>query len=421
MGCQLGRITGLHSPNSIRQDGDELRVAGEFVLPDDLAGVVLAQQLAGYPNPDEPVVPFVYDAHQAGGLLDGFYDVVSAEVDWAKLAAGLFSWSATLVRVPSWQSPLFEVILGGTVRDNDHTITSGTSARSWVGLPPSADLPSGYVHRTATGANMATSLNEVEDAGEAHTNLMLHLNSPGSYHYLSDGSILYTVEADGYYNGAARIEVSYDAGATWQVVPGRQIPNRPSLWRIRNDLIRCTPFSTVLIFEGYLSGWESKAFHPTVSGASATSLGAPTTVTILRNTPERCTLRLYFTPPSDYQSAFLDITVNRSAWWLDCVVSNVQSPNAPFESFGVAVTTPEAGTSSTPGIQATGDDATGNRYQFWSPVTTTKDTTNGRIYTTSAANQFPFAVSYNTLQDATLETADAYFVAAAHRQRIVAR
>lgn len=418
MGCQLGRITGLWSPNTIRQDGDELRVSGEFVLPSGYDGVSLAQQVVGYPNPDEPVVPFIYDASLSNGVLDGFYTVISAEVDWAKLASGLFSWSAVLHRVPGYQAPLFEVLLGGDIRDNDHGIIlgGGSTARSWVGLPPEADLLGGYVHLIEPTVP-SKSIEEIADPGEQHTNLLLHDSTTPDI--LMSGSVLYAAAAGDYYHGAARIETTPDYGATWDVVTGRQIPNRPTGWRIRNDLIRCTPFGSVLVFEGYLGGWESKAFNVTTDGASSNPLGAIQSVSILRNTPERCTIRLWASGDLFWQTSTVDITVSRSAWWLDCVATNIGGGGE--ENFGVFVTTPEAGTSSTPGLQATGNDANGNRYQLWSPVTNTKDAVNGGIYATSVGFTFPFAVSYNTLQDSTVETVDAYFAAQAHRQRIVVR
>jgi hypothetical protein len=39
------------------------------------------------------------DAEAAGGLLDGFYVIEDADVDFVKLAAGYFSWSAALSAV----------------------------------------------------------------------------------------------------------------------------------------------------------------------------------------------------------------------------------------------------------------------------------------------------------------------------------
>jgi hypothetical protein len=211
MGCQLGRITDLWSPNTIRQDGDELRVGGEFALPAEEA-VLLAQRVLGYPNQDEPEIPFLYDATQSAGALDGIYTVQSTEVDWAKLAAGLFSWSAVLTRVPGWQAPIFEVLSYGDLRDDDHGVSAALDT-PWVGLPFDDDL-------------LASPKAGVTFAGDGGD---VRVEAPsGGY----TGAIEYAIGPADFYGGAARLEMSYDGGATWKTHPGRTIQNLPMAWRL---------------------------------------------------------------------------------------------------------------------------------------------------------------------------------------------
>lgn len=405
--------------SGISQEGDSVSVSGVIRGQTSVGDLnALRAQLAGYHlNPDERVVPVTSVADTS---IDGFYRVNKVEVGAeatgraltaAQVKALAVRWEAELVKVPGWQAPLFEDLCSGALRVNAHSITD-SGVRSWVGMPPAADLLHGY---NFTGAGVAA----VSDAGESHTNLLLYDDEGVPNGFLYDRAALFATAPSDFYNAAAKLETSADGGSTWRSVVGRQVANLPEDWRIGNDLIRITHSSAnVFTFSGYLSGWENKNFKVTYAGASATSLGTPKSLTVLRNTPETVSVRVWMSAQLTTDSvAYVDFTVHRSAWWLTGLLAHTSNTNTTFGIYRDAV---EAATSVTGGIDATSADASGNKYQFRTPLTVTKDTTNGGIHH-AGTTYLPFCVALDTMQDGTLTTSAAYFVTMNHRQGIVAR
>jgi hypothetical protein len=396
MGCQLGRITDLWSPNTIRQDGDELRVGGEFALPAEEA-VLLAQRVLGYPNQDEPEIPFLYDATQSAGALDGIYTVQSTEVDWAKLAAGLFSWSAVLTRVPGWQAPIFEVLSYGDLRDDDHGVSAALDT-PWVGLPFDDDL-------------LASPKAGVTFAGDGGD---VRVEAPsGGY----TGAIEYAIGPADFYGGAARLEMSYDGGATWKTHPGRTIQNLPMAWRLCNDLIRLYPDTSqgngaYLILDTWHTAddtFKDKGF--VLTSDANVQLGDVSTVTVVENSPCCAGVLLHYQAGSYQADVYL--RVRRGAFWVEGYATSTD----PTDNLGIQVTSAAAATAEIGGIRATSDDGDGNKYRIRSPRLITTDLTNGRVNTTSAGIGFPFAFGIDLHADFSAY----YWAAMRHTQKAVAR
>ena len=227
MPCTLGRAY-LPSPNVIRQDGDRLRVGHTGYHFDGNEGQVMAAQVTGYPNVDEPVIRFTYDPESVTGQFDGFYVCVGTTVDWVKLAANLFAWEADLERVPSWQIPLWELVSGGTLRSNAHSIAIGATIPT-VGAPVGAfsATPGFETATTRTGEDGAVPV-------------FYDASTPTTYKLTPS----WKVSAADAEKGAARLEVSYNGGSTWDVVVGRQVQNLPTFWRLSNSLVRVTATNT---------------------------------------------------------------------------------------------------------------------------------------------------------------------------------
>lgn len=379
MGCTLGRITGLESPKTIRQDGDRLRLAGEFATT-PTAGAVLAQQLVGYPSPDEEVVPFTYDATESGGVLDGFYFVTSTQVDWAKLASGLFSWEAELVAVPTKRTPLFEVSCLGALRDNSHSITTadtyaGTGLPVGVAYPGLSSSNLGKVNRT--GADGVVPF--WGDGAET----------------LFDGRITYNSTPAAHYLGGAVIEETADSGTTWTPVTGRQInADSPTEVRIGNSLLRVAFTAAGKLTVQHHDGtqWETAKTYYLVNDTSTTQTAWDVgTLTVLRNSPEACALRIgagYPTKPS--VQPYLDVLVARGQRFAE--FTYVAPVAGSTGTCGVYRDTAEAATNLTGGIRATSNDIQGNRYVIATPQARTNNLTQGEFVQSSAAGRFFFAI-----------------------------
>ena len=391
---------------------DRETVEGEFATTPS-TGVALARQLVGYPNGDEPAVPFIYDATDAGGILDGFYVIESTDIDWSKLAAGTFAWTAALLAVPGSKAPLAEVRSVGAARTTAHSVTPW----SWIGMPDAAVTSGEYLSSlTAVGAHAKT--------GPSNDSAQLVYAPTGTKTAFYADAGLYTVTAAGYYYGAARIERSADSGSTWSTVIGRELPiaTLASTDRLRLSVgfmrftIQSTGTLTYEVYDG--SSWDSKTFTVGYHTGSAYSAHTPTvSASVLQNGPEAAGLRFWIEPSSGY----VDFTVRRGSW----VVEVLQTSTAATRKHAVSRASAEAATAVTGGIDATSADASGNKYQLRTPHALTADTTNGFIYQTSAAQTGQFAIALDTRAgDGTTTgptTTNLYFAAMRHRQRLVAR
>lgn len=422
MACTLGRAS-LPSPDFIRQEGGgRLRVGHSGYAFTGSEGLIMAQQVTGYPNPDEEVVPFTYDATLAGGVLDGFYFCDSTNVDWAKLAGGMFAWEAVLVPVPGRQCPTFEIDCLGSNRDTAHAITEW----SWVGLPLAAQTRAevfesrltGYVTATITGA---------DSSGSA----TLYAAPTGSKTALYADRFQSSQNPDYYYYGGAAIQVSVDGGTTWTTVTGRDLPFTYAdhvATRVRlvhglgsNAAIRFTlpDTSDVVTLSNYdfaNAAYESKSFTATTAGSTATPIAfnSQYPVTVLRNDPVACSVRVW------YDTGYIDYTLRRGSW----VIEGRAVSMAANQSFGIYHATTKAGTGVTGGIDETTATADGNKYQLRSPSAITAETTKGGIYLTSAAQSFPFAMALDFFSgDNTTSpsTSGLYFACMEHTQDVVAR
>jgi hypothetical protein len=344
MPCTLGRAQ-LPSPDSVRQEGDTLRIGHGGYPFEGLSGQVMAAQLGGYPNTDEPVVPFTYSTDYAflgQDLLDGFYFVESTKVDWVKLAAGMFAWEAQLVRVPDMAVPRIELSVGGTLRGNDHGIIGGGTVAILA--------PNVGAYSIAPGQYNAVSSRTGEDGVQA----IYYDTSPGA---TPDYLTWLTLPGD-YYDGCPRLEVYYD---TWTAVTARQIPNSPTSWRITNGLVRVTSTLTAAKTELSIEHFDGTVWDPAkvwqlTNDTSYTAIAqAPNSVQVLHNRPDSVSVRVDLSTTS---LQTLDVTLRRGVRYLDCRLTGVTTP-------GIRRGTNEAATlitvSGDAGIRATADSS-GNKY-----------------------------------------------------------
>lgn len=394
---RLGRAV-LPSPNIIRQEGGgRLRVGHSGMAFTGSAGLIAAQQVTGYPNPDEDVIPLTYDATLAGGVLDGFYFVEGTDVDWAKLAAGVFAWEAVLVPSPDRGMAGFELVTLCGLRPNDQSIAAA-NAGNFVGWPASA-----LAGRFASAAGTP-----IVVYGE-NANINTHSVSADADLSLNGVPLQFQLAAGDAYDGAATIRQgpTRPASATapnlsaWTDVTGRSITSDPTAVLITNDIIRVLygPSTGQLLVgqweDSAVSGadeWTYKAYKLTTGGSSATSIGDPVAVAVLYNKPEAASVRFWHDLGSG-NARHVDVTLRRGQTWAEVRISEAYS--GATAAHGVFRYTTEAGTTSgvTGGVNAAGDDGDGNRYQIRVDEADTVDTTNGGLYLSSATQTAVFGIS----------------------------
>lgn len=191
--------------------------------------------------------------------------------------------------------------------------------------------------------------------------------------YLNVGQVhpVWSVPPGGWYDGGCTVQV---AGRT---VAGREAPNSPGSWQIDNTLVRVTPNGAGIDVTSWGgAAWENKTWQLHVDGVQ---VGAWTSLSVLHNTSERVTVRLA------QAGMTWDLTLRRGSRFVSCVVKRDISATVK-----IVRATAEAGSLLAGRVQASADDADGNRYVLMSAKNFTADTTNGGIELASTV--FPFAV-----------------------------
>jgi len=145
-------------------------------------------------------------------------------------------------------------------------------------------------------------------------------------------------------------------------------------WELSNGLVRVTPLAA----NGMLSiaswggtVWEAKAWHIARGGAT-TSLGIFDQMSVIRNDPELCTIRLLRNASPG--RTYVDLTLRRGARLVEVYVQADVST-----TLGAYLETVETASDQTATgyVAASGDDADGNRFIVGSSKTVTYTTNRG--------------------------------------------
>lgn len=375
MTITFGRCSLPGDPFNATVNGDQVTF-GFHILPavaNDVASMkALRQQLYGLiNNVDEPIVPITWSLDSS---FDGFYapQSVSLPADVALRATTtgrLVQCSISFRRVIGYANPRCEVTTDSVLITNDHSLT----------VPPAviaATLPSPNISEVDLRPSLtgATAISRTADNGSVVT--AYTLATP-----VSTTRYRFPVTPALFYTGACKIEYSLDAGSTWYVAVGRDIP-RATMWRIGNGLIRLTSAdgTNAGTLEVWDTAYESRSICHVTNGSTGPGIGGGSTATssgatlsILQNAPECCIVRVV--------GNNLDWTykMNRgerhfTADWT-CTTAT---------KFGIGYSATVACTSITGGLVTTSNDANGNKLVFSLPVAQTKDTTNGRTNAATA-------------------------------------
>lgn len=404
MSLTVGRVgldVTLNNPAEMSLSGDVLRMSGPFRVSSVANMKALRQQLAGYvDNPWEKWVPVTFSTDSS---IDGYYQVLDATVDVPTFGYrnGFATFDLTLLRSPGYSAGWQEMILMGADRD---TATGGITPSTWHAIPGA--LRGSY---DTPGA----SLTAVARAGPGGS---VQVFTHASYYY-DARTLMYRTPAN-WYDMAATIKV----GSVVQV--GRQVVSDTSSWELSNGLIRITPGTSTsfLNIQGANGGSYGTAvaidvgafngswFPTTISG----------TVTVTRNCPEECGLRI--ATPVVGGSQVVDLNLRRGSQFVNVTISSTVSAK-----WGLATSAVTAMTAITGGMNRTSNDGNGNRVVICSAKPYTTDLTNGYLYLTSNGTFHDAMVGMEitgtsaSAPDRETDLRDQFFAAITETQSVVAR
>ena len=387
MSTTIGRVT-LDDLAEWTMDGDEITTSGDVVASSSYAAKALRAQLLGlYANPDEPVVPVTSSDDSD---IDGFYWVTSVSVPFTStsLATNTFSYSITLRRVPNYSRPMFENICIGGFRSNNQGIAAG-SMQAVAAIPYYAesfyDLDDVFVGVTADGTR---------DTATGDLDIYLY-TAGGPQRKIHQ----FSIPPAYWYYGACLIEEKRNG--TWYTLVGRQWANAAmeNGWRISNGLVRVTANATepridVEMYNG--TAWTTAKTYKFSADTPFNEYAAFGSMTVLRNGPEECAIRLLTGVQDEHCHITIDLRIRRGEWMVEGYLTDLSGDTNDLGAVGRA--TNEASSDMSVGgqvfgVKATAADADSLKFMIFSPRTVTRENVIGRINLTTPNSTFPFAIS----------------------------
>ena len=340
-----------------------VRVAGDIVVTN------LAEMQAARIELLEQVGALVAVTWTTDPTRDGFYQLLGANLDLLALAeSGRVAFSAELERVGGESHTELQSTISGTVRTNDHGVVEAETQP---------------YHAAPVGV-------ESYDSGVGSPTVMTRTSEDGDIYIFQSvdfaGDPSWSVPPSSYYAAAAEIWVSSRLRA------GKDAPNDTDDFMLTNGLIRVTPDTTAGVTNGRLniSTYDGAAWDTAIKYGmyfdATTVIPEWRTITIMRNTPEVCIIRLVRdateAPPTSSRH-LLDLCLRRGSRFVEfhyAWTGGVQDIQVRRETPEAATAITPAGAASSVGIRATADDVDGNRYVLATPHTHVQDLVNGRIY-----------------------------------------
>lgn len=337
-------------PASSGQAPRTLSLTGQESLPASSATSIAALQAkqADLLGIVDAVVPVVFTDKTD---LSGYYTVASAgtnEINWTGEVVTV-DWTLGLIRAGSDTEVDIESRLTGGVRNNSF---SASGAR-WHAPPIGHDA-----YWSGTGSTPST---VTRTGADGAMTVYLGLPTPCIPRY--DCTVA------NYLNGRVRF---VDSGGFER--SGIMFGTPVTGWTLHNALVRVQPIASsgILSIDAWTGGaWQTKNWDVLIGGVS---LGAPKTISLLRNEPEIVVIRLLWSRSPGRVTA--DITLRRGSRFAEFYI---QAEVAA--TLKVVRGTTEAGSSGGGGayVTATSNDGAGNKFIVGSALTNTADTTNGGI------------------------------------------
>lgn len=406
----------LDTPTRWRDTGSKVSMSGT-ITPDATRTPVdmiaqRAQILGLQNNPDERVIRVVCDELPA---LDGFYEPTSADCDLSDNALGSagLPWSAELNRIAGSAAPQFQSVITGALLSNSVAFFPGFEVSQWA-VPAAA-----WEASAVAGGSW---VDRPTRDGPLKLYYALGANQSFNGHWFVPPAAAYI--------GAARIEAMLGGGPL-RLVMGREVENQPYGWRLSNGSVAITPS---IVNPGRLevswwtgTTWTTPKVFDLTGNTTAGAITGFTGMTIQRNSPEMCVIRLTCSVALGmvWGRAHLDLQLRRG---FRTVLGILESDQA--SDWQIQRSTAEASTAVTGGLVATLNDSEGNRFLLTSPSTltgTAPDLTQGRIRQAATSTLFVFGVGMeiggtaSAIPDRWDYQRSAFFCAQDERQTVVGR
>jgi hypothetical protein len=285
--------------------------------------------------------------------LSGFYRVQSAKADlvnWADHAVVTLDWTLELVRLGTEFELDHESRLSGPLtRNTSHAVTG----ERWL-APPVGH----YGFWAGTSTPPAVTRTGVDGA------MLVYRDVPATHPRwgTTPGGML-----------AGRVRF-LDSDATERT--GTNFTPAATGWELANGLVRVRPLTAggvleVAAWDPGAGSWETKTWDVTAGGVS---LGAPRSVTLLRNQLEAVVVRVLWGTSAGPGRTTVDLTLRRGSRFVELYVQNATST-----TLAIVRAAAEVATAGTGYVRATADDAAGNRYVLGSAQAFTTDLVAGGI------------------------------------------
>lgn len=428
---QIGRVFDTYDVDAatVTRSGPVITIEGDVQVPSSVplanrnaVAAAIRERLVRLPGGDEEHVPVIWSEDPS---VNGWYRPLSASavIDVATLNEGYLHWTAELEQAAGGGGLPQVEVLGSYVAVPNGLGASGavlnTAAQILIASIPSSasDAWNGYTvadgtARTAESGALA-SFDFTPSAGAA---LPLTLTSR------------FTIDPANAYVGACSIRGTY-AGVTGQLCGG-QMSVPPNGLVLSNGLVRAKITAGVLTVEVYDSGaWVATSAAGFTLTATAT-LGAifdwdiAPLVQVIRNTPERCTVRVIGAPSVTTSAVgrfWCDLTVVRGSRMISCQAQCDKAATWDLRAVGVA------STSITGGMRQTSNDVNGNRLLVVGTGNGTAAATDLGVTDSVAKTTFGFGIgvelngSGSTGNDQAQKVAYEFFTGRSETQRVVRR
>jgi hypothetical protein len=285
--------------------------------------------------------------------LSGFYRVQSAKADlvnWTGHAVATLDWTLELVRLGTEFELDHESRLSGPLtRNTSHAVTG----ERWL-APPVGH----YGFWSGTTSPTAVTRTGIDGP------MLVYRNVPATHPRWGTTT-----------GGALAGRVRFlDDGPTERT--GTNFTPAATGWELANGLVRVRPLTAggvleVAAWDPGAGSWETKAWDLTAAGVS---LGAPRSVTLLRNQFEATVVRVLWGTSAGPGRTTVDLTLRRGSRFVELYVQASTST-----TLAIVRATAEGATAGTGYLRATADDAAGNRYVLGSAQAFSTDLANGGI------------------------------------------
>lgn len=346
------------------QQGQIVGVSGE-VVGSQAEAIAVRNELHRMSELPDLIVPVAFSTDPT---LDGLYKLDSVTLDISAVGLnGFYPFYARLMRTGAAGRIGVESRMFGGLRTNTNGITTGGYEPLWAVPDEAVAVQHSFASPTL-----------LDRVGEDGT---VRCYRDADY----SGHPRFTVPADSYFNGAAKIEL----GSTLRVRSGLDAESTPTSWRLSNGLFRVSnnpnDTSRLLIQIHEVGGWKdlvgsaaTSAMYVTIGGVEISDWD---TVSIIRNDAAAATLRFQ---QGEDELLTMDLTIRRGCFHVE---GKLTRSTAAVMRVGRA--TADAGTNVTGGIRDSANDGNGNRWVLASPDYASTDTTNGRIVSASVT-EFAF-------------------------------